>query len=107
LEIVLGDFDLTVPLSICARQALEIYINYIKKNYNSFRGEVAYYTARLIPIQYGLKQGDAVSPMSSTFVLEYAIRKINQNQEVLKLNGTHRLLVYDYYVTILGENIKQ
>jgi hypothetical protein len=28
------------------------------------------------PIQYGLKQGDALSPLLFSFALEYAIRKI-------------------------------
>jgi hypothetical protein len=37
--------------------------------------------------------------------LKYAIRRVQEKQEGLKLTGTHQLLAYDDYVNILGENI--
>jgi retron-type reverse transcriptase len=59
------------------------------------------------PIQNGLKQGDALAPLLSNFALEYATRKVQENQVGLKLNGTHQLMAYSDDVNLLGDNYKE
>jgi hypothetical protein len=43
----------------------------------------------MFPIQNYLKQGDALSPLFFNFTVKYAIRKAQEKQVGLKLDGTH------------------
>jgi hypothetical protein len=64
----------------------------------------------MFPIKKSLKQGDALLQLFFNFVLDYAIRRVQINQDGLKLNDTHQLLVYADEVNIPAQslrNIKQ
>ena len=52
-----------------------------------------------------MKQGDALSPLLFNFDLEYAIKRVQVNQDGLKLNDTHQLLAYADDVNILGGSV--
>jgi hypothetical protein len=57
------------------------------------------------PIQNCPKQGDVLSPLLFNFALESAIRKVQENQVGLEVNGTHQPLVY-VDINLLGDSYK-
>jgi hypothetical protein len=56
------------------------------------------------PIQNGLKQGDALSPLIFNFASEYTIRNVQVNHVGLELNWTYQLLIYADDVNLLCDN---
>jgi hypothetical protein len=79
---------------------IKIYLN---ETYNEVR--IGEHLSDKFRIQNGLKQGDALSPLLFNFVLEHVINKVKENQVRLKLNGTHRMLVYADDVNLLSNNV--
>jgi hypothetical protein len=56
-------------------------------------------------IRNDLEKPDGLSPLLLNFGLVDVFRKVQVNQDGLKLNGTHQLLVYADDVSILGGSI--
>ena len=59
----------------------------------------------MFPIGNDLRQGEVLSALLYNFVLKYAIRRVQVNQDGLKPNGTHQLLVYLDDVNALGVSV--
>jgi len=67
--------------------------------------QVGKHLSDMFPIRNDLKQGDSLSPLLFNFALQYTIKRVQVNQDGLKLNNTYQLLVYADYVNILGGSV--
>ena len=59
----------------------------------------------MFTVKNGLKQEDSLSPFPFICAVEYAIRRVQVNQDGLKLNGTHQLLVYVDDVNVWSRSV--
>jgi len=68
------------------------------------RVRVGKHLSIMFPIKTGLKQ-DALSPLIFNFALEYAIWRVQVNQDDVKFNDAYQLLVYADDVDVLGGSV--
>ena len=59
----------------------------------------------MFPIENGLRQGDALTPLLFNLALLYAITRVQVNKDGLKINRTHQRLVYADDLNILGRSV--
>ena len=71
-------------------------------NETGSRVRVGKHLSDMFRIKNGLQQGDSLWPLFFTVALEYAIRRVQVNQDGLKLKGAHQLLAYADDINILG-----
>jgi len=93
---ILNEFDIRMKLVRIIKECL---------NETYSRVRVGKHLSDMFHVKNDLKQGDALLPLLFSFPSEYVIRRFQVNQDGLKLNGTHQLLVYAYDVNILGGSV--
>ena len=64
------------------------------------------YLSSSSPIENGLKQGDTLLPLLFNFALEYTIRKVQETNLGLDMNGIHQVLAYADDVNLIGDDIR-
>ena len=75
-------------------------------NETDSRVRVGKHLSDMFPIKNGLQQGNSLWPLLFTFALVYAVRRVQVNQDGLKLKGTHQLLAYADDINILGISVR-
>lgn len=60
--------------------------------------------SEIFNIHNQLKQGDVLSPLLFNLVLRYVIKKMQESEGGLRLNGITQLLTYVNDIALLGNN---
>ena len=82
---IITEFGIPVKLV----RIIELYLN---ETYT--RVWVGKQLSDMFPVKNDLKQGQALSPLLFNSSLEYAIKRVQVNQNGLKLNVTYKFLLY-------------
>ena len=61
---------------------------------------------RIYFLDLKIEMRDALLPLLFNFVLEYAIRKVQETRLGLDMNSTHQLLAYTDDVNLIGDDIR-
>ena len=77
----------------------------IRPNETCSRVRVSKHLSDIFPIKNGLKKGDGLWPLLFNIAFGYAVSRVRVNQDGLKLNDRHQLLVYADDVNILGGSV--
>jgi len=93
---ILTEFGITMKLI----RLIKMYLN---ETYSTV--QVGKNFSDKFPIRNGMKQGDALSIFLFNLALDYTTRRVQINQDGLKLKGIHLLLVYADDVNILGGSV--
>ena len=57
-------------------------------------------------LKWSEKKGNDLSPLLSNIALYYSLRKVQVNQDSLKLNGTYQVVVYVDDINILRGRVQ-
>jgi hypothetical protein len=83
-------YNILIELGISMKLVRPIRI-YLNETYSRVR--VSKHLSEMFPIMNSLKKGDVLSSLLFNFVLKYAFRRVQVNQDGLKLNGNISLLL--------------